>query len=83
MEMTKLSTKGQVVIPERMRRGLAAGDAFAVTRQNDLLILKKIDGLTPEEKKEMEELDRIWKDIDEGKCESHTEEEFFTKLREW
>ena len=46
-------------------------------------ILKKVEGLTEEEIKEMKELDTIWKDIDAGKCESYTEEEFFKKMKEW
>ena len=83
MEVTTLSTKGQVVIPERIRKGMIAGDSFVVTRRDDLIVLKKIEGLSEKEKEEMKELAKIWKEIDEGKCESYSEEEFFAKLREW
>lgn len=83
METTKLSTKGQIVIPEEMRKGIESGTPFIVTRKDDLIILKKVEGLTKEEEKEMEELNKIWKDIDEGKCESYETEDFFKKLREW
>ena len=41
MEITKLSSKGQVVIPERVRDGIGVGTAFAVSRKNNLIILKK------------------------------------------
>lgn len=83
MEITKLSTKGQIVIPENVRRGLSVGTAFTIARKDDLIILKKVEGLTKKEEKEMEELNKIWKDIDEGKCESYSEKEFFEKLKEW
>ena len=83
MEITKLSTKGQIVIPEKIRKEIEVGTAFIATRKNDLIILKKIEGLSEEEMKEMEELDKIWKDIDAGKCETYSEEEFFKKFREW
>jgi len=83
MEITKLSTKGQVVIPEEVRKDLEVGTGFVVTRKGDLIILKKLEGLTEEEKREMEELDKIWKDIDEGECESFTEKEFFENLGKW
>ena len=83
MEITKLSTKGQIVIPEDIRVNLAVGTPFTVTRKDDLIILKKVEGLTEEDKKEIKELNNIWKDIDEGKCESYTEEEFFKKMKEW
>ena len=83
MELTKLSTKGQVVIPERLRQGLEAGTAFEITRRNDLIILKRVKGLTEEERREMEELEELWKEVDEGKCKSYSVEEFFEKLRTW
>ncbi len=83
MEITKLSSKGQVVIPERVRDGLDVGTAFAVRRKKNLIILKKLDGLTAEEKEELQEIEKTWKEIDEGKCESYTTEEFFKELNTW
>ena len=46
MNITKLSTKGQIVIPEEIRRDIETGTAFIVSRQNDLIVLKPVDGLT-------------------------------------
>ena len=83
MEITKLSTKGQIVIPENLRKGLQAGTPFIVSKQEGLIVLKEVKDLTKEEMEEMKELDKIWKDIDSGKCESYTEEEFFKKMKEW
>lgn len=83
METTKLSTKGQIVIPEEIREGIDVGTPFIVMRQNNLIILKKIEGLTKQEMEEMKELDKIWKEIDSGKCKSYSEKEFFAKLKEW
>ena len=83
MEITKLSTKGQVVIPESIRKDMSSGTVFIVSKQNDLIILKKIEGLTKQEMEEMKELDKIWKEIDSGKCESYTEKDFFKKMKEW
>lgn len=41
---TKLSSKGQVVIPEEIRRrlGLEAGDQFVVIGDRDVVVLKAI-----------------------------------------
>ena len=83
MEVTKLSTKGQIVIPEEYRRDLEVGTAFIVTRKDDLIVLKKVAGLTEEEKKELKELNRIWKDIDEGKGISLDKEEFLREMKAW
>ena len=40
MEITKLSTKGQIVIPESIRRGLDVGSAFRIMRHGNLIVLK-------------------------------------------
>ena len=80
MEITKLSTKGQVVIPESARKSLEIGTAFSVAKKGSLIILKKIEGLSKKEVKEMEELDKIWKDIDEGKGITLSKEEFFKEM---
>ena len=83
MEITKLSTKGQIVIPEKIREGIEVGTPFSVTRKDNLIILKSVKGLSEKEKKELEELNEIWKEIDESKCDTYSEEEFFKKLKEW
>ena len=48
MEITKLSTKGQIVIPESARKNLEVGTAFTVVRKGDLIILKEIFDLAVE-----------------------------------
>jgi AbrB family looped-hinge helix DNA binding protein len=44
-EITKISTKGQVVIPNSIRRALklAPGDTLQIEMVGDLVILKKIE----------------------------------------
>lgn len=41
---TKMSSKGQIVIPEEIRQriGLDSGDQFLVFAENDVVILKKL-----------------------------------------
>ena len=45
VEFTKLSSKGQVVIPRNVRKDmeLKAGTPFAVIEQKDAILLKKIE----------------------------------------
>lgn len=83
MEVTKLSSRGQIVIPEQMRRGFEVGTPFVVERFNGLIVLKEVEGLSLAEVKEMKELDRIWKDIDEGKGITLSKEEFFKEMDTW
>ena len=83
MEMTKLSTKGQIVIPEKIRENLEVGTVFNISKRGNLIILKKIEGLSKEEEKEMKELDKIWKDIDEGKGITMSKEKFLKEIESW
>jgi len=45
MELTKIGTKGQMVIPQRIRNKLEinAGSILAVGIMKDLVVIKKID----------------------------------------
>jgi AbrB family looped-hinge helix DNA binding protein len=41
IDITKISSRGQVVIPLEMRKDLREGDKLIVIRKNDEIILKK------------------------------------------
>ncbi|MCK4647431.1 AbrB/MazE/SpoVT family DNA-binding domain-containing protein [Candidatus Pacearchaeota archaeon] len=45
MEITKISSKGQIVIPQRIRNELEIneGSILAVEKMKDLVVIKKID----------------------------------------
>ena len=51
VELTKLSSKGQVVIPQHVRDelGLKEGETFAVMGKEDTIILKKVSVPSPKE----------------------------------
>lgn len=83
MQITKLSSKGQIVIPESIRSNIDIGTPFIVSKQGGLIILKQVEGLTPEEIKEAKELDKIWKTIDEGKAVTLSKEDFLEEMGNW
>lgn len=58
-EITKMTSKGQVVIPSEIRReiGLKEGSQLVVSRMNDLVLMKKISVTDP--KKEFRVLTKI------------------------
>lgn len=45
MEITKISSKGQIVIPNKIRNelNLQEGSIIAVDKMEDMIIIKKID----------------------------------------
>jgi bifunctional DNA-binding transcriptional regulator/antitoxin component of YhaV-PrlF toxin-antitoxin module len=83
MEITKLSTKGQVVIPDSMRGNLKVGTPFLIFKKNNLIILKSVEGFSEKEKKEFLELEKIWKDIDNGKGVTQSKADFIKELENW
>jgi AbrB family looped-hinge helix DNA binding protein len=42
IEITRLSSRGQVVIPKNLREGLEEGTPFVVSKNGDVIVLKKI-----------------------------------------
>ena len=86
IEFTKASSKGQIVIPTRIRRkfGIKEGSVLAIATQNDLIVLKKIEsGLSTADLKSLKLVEEAWKDIEEGRYAVRSKEAFFKELRKW
>ena len=59
MEITKISSKGQIVIPLKIRNslGIEKGSIVGIQRVNDILMIKKIDAdLTNQFENSLEDL---------------------------
>jgi AbrB family looped-hinge helix DNA binding protein len=59
MEITKISSKGQIVIPSKIRNQLniEEGSIIAIDTMKDMIILKKIDeGLVEQFEESLEDL---------------------------
>jgi AbrB family looped-hinge helix DNA binding protein len=85
-ELTRVSSKGQIVIPTDIRRKLniKEGSVFAVTSKKDMIALKKLDTkMKPEDLETLKLLEEAWKDIEEGRYKSATPDEFFKELAKW
>lgn len=83
MEITKLSTKGQVVIPESLRKDFEIGTPFVVSKKNDLIVLKAVSGLNESEEKGLIELEKIWNEIDSGKATKMDFDLFMDEIKRW
>ena len=86
IQFTRASSKGQVVIPTKIRKKLAIkeGSVFAVAADRDMIVLKKVNsGLSEEDLKTMRLVEEAWKDIEEGRYGVLSKEAFFKELKEW
>jgi len=80
VETTKMSSKGQIVIPEEIRKrlGLKAGDKFLVMGDKDVVILKSIsappvgefDDLIAQARKQAERVGMKRSDVTKAVAES-------------
>jgi AbrB family looped-hinge helix DNA binding protein len=86
VQFTRASSKGQVVIPTKIRKKLAIkeGSVLAVAAERDMIVLKKVNsGLSEEDLKTMKLVEEAWKDIEEGRYGVLSKEAFFKELKEW
>ena len=82
-ELTRVSSKGQIVIPLKIRKkmGIKEGSVLAVSAKKNLLVLKKLDKkLTEEDLRTLKSIEEAWKEIEEGKFKRFAVKEFFKEL---
>lgn len=85
-ELTKASSKGQIVIPSVVRRqlGIKRGSVFAVSAKNDMIVLKKLEtGMKPEDLRTLKLIEEAWKDIEEGRYKVYSKKVFFKEFQKW
>jgi AbrB family looped-hinge helix DNA binding protein len=85
-EITRISSKGQVVIPLPIREKMKIkeGEAFAVSEEGNLIVLKKVEGSLSED--DIETLNKIkeaWEDIEEGRFKKMEKGEFLKEISKW
>ena len=84
--ITKISSKGQVVIPSEMREGLRKGDKLLIIHNDDQLIMKKASNLDKNLKDDLEfakRTEEAWKRIEEGKGIKMNFDDFLEALKKW
>jgi AbrB family looped-hinge helix DNA binding protein len=87
-ELTRISSKGQVVIPARVRNtlGIKAGTVFAILThpKSGIVILKRIDTKSLQvDLKLFREVGNAWKEIEQGKARRASTMRFLEELRSW
>lgn len=84
--ITKMSSKGQVVIPAEMRHGIAEGDKLVIIRNHDQIIMKHADALDKQFTDDVafaKKTDEAWTRIKEGKGVKMGFDEFIEEMKKW
>jgi AbrB family looped-hinge helix DNA binding protein len=86
--LTRISSKGQVVIPSRVRQrlGIEAGSVFAILtpRKGSVVVLKKIDSKSLQaDLRIFREVEKAWKEIKRGQARRTARRGFLEELETW
>ncbi len=86
ISVTKMSSKGQIVIPAELRHGINEGESLVVIRNNEQIILKKADKFDKNLAEDLEfakRTEEAWKEIEEGKSVSVSLKDFLDEMKTW
>ena len=85
IELTKMSSKGQVVIPLDVRRrlNLKDGETLAISTKDDLVVLKKIKNPLEDDLRTLEEIKDVWNEIESGKFKKMSGADFLKEIETW
>jgi len=86
LEFTRISSKGQIVLPQNMRKGFRQGEKLLIIKKDNRIILKRADDLRAGLEEDIlfaKQTEDAWKKYDEGKFLSVSKEEFLQDLDKW
>lgn len=86
IETTKMSSKGQVVIPSNFRKNIKEGDTLIVLKNKEQIILKPASTMDKQLAEDIEFAKRTelaWKEIEIGKGVKMSIEDFLKEMKNW
>jgi len=84
--ITKMSSKGQIVIPSELREDIKEGEKLIIIKNNHQLVLKKATELDKNLKEDLEFARRTEKALErckKGKFKSMNFNEFIAEMKRW
>lgn len=86
ISITRMSSKGQIVIPADMREGIKEGEKLVIIRNNNQIILKKEKDFSKNLEEDLEfarRTEEAWKRIEKGEFISVNSENLFEEMDKW
>lgn len=86
IDTTKISSKGQIVIPTNMREHLKEGDTLLIIKDENTILLKKADDLDEKFKEDLEfarRTEEAYKRHEKGDFKKMTSDKFLEELEKW
>ncbi len=86
ISVTKMSSKGQIVIPQEMREHLAEGDKLVVIKNDRQIILEKMEDFDKNLEEDLEfakRTEEAWKKIEAGEGIEMEFDDFINEMKKW
>ena len=84
--ITRMSTKGQIVIPTDLRNEFPTGEKLIVIKNKNQLIIKKASELESNLEEDLEfarRTEEAWKRYEKGEFISMDSEDFLAEIEKW
>jgi AbrB family looped-hinge helix DNA binding protein len=84
--LTKMSSKGQIVIPSELRGDIKEGEKLIIIKANHQLIVKKASELDKQLKEDLEfarRTEEAWKRYEKGEFKSMDFDDFIAEMKKW
>ena len=84
--ITKLSSKGQVVIPKEMRKNIQIGEKLIIYEVEGRIIMEKVEKIDKKLKEDLEfarRTEEAWERHDRGEFKTMEFEDFVKEMKKW
>jgi len=84
--ITKMSSKGQIVIPQEMRGAFKEGDKIVIMQDEDRIIMKKADKFSKQLEEDLifaKRTEAAWKKYEQGKFKTMEFDDFIKEVKKW
>lgn len=81
-----MSSKGQIVIPQDMRKDIKEGEKLVIIQSGDHIILKKVDKFDKQLEEDLEfarRTEEAWKRYENGKFKRMDFDDFLKEIEAW
>jgi len=86
ISITRMSSKGQIVIPQELRKGIKEGEEFIVIRDDDRIILKNTKDFDENLREDLEfakRTEEAWKSYERGEFIKMDFDDFIKEMKKW
>lgn len=86
LNITKMSSKGQVVIPNEMRKEFKEGEEFVIIKNGKQLILKSVKDFDENLKEDLifaKRTEEAYKRYEKGEFKTMKAKDFLKELKKW